>query len=1375
MKSIKFLDLALVIWMSVLAAPLAIGQGGVSVSVSVKPICEKEFSHELRISWKVTGFSGSGEVTVTLTMPDGETPTFKPNTGEGTFAAPVNYPQGGRVQLQIKASASGDSASASGSATLGQCRDRVRPTIRVNPASGIAGSPIQITGSGAAGSPSVRLVWKGAQGTQVFNVSPVDLNGRYRSQSQIPPDATAGLGQVCAVETGSAFGRFVCADFEVKPTPPGSIEGTVRDPTTGTGIPGAQVLVRDLFGNLVGTTTSGNDGRFRVHDLSPGKYKVSALKPGFWFDFRPVVVQPGQSTPFNPSHDTKLGPATSSPCVDNRTTQWVRVKDVSASLDGISDSPGEGIPEVGYFLSLPRRGVSVMNTFTTTIEHSSVAPANVSVRYTVGAVSHGSPILEREVGPPWQLTLDMSELPPGEHSVIVRALNKTKPECSAEAKGFVLKILEDRWFKDWVRSPRVSWNESERRYQFKGNVPPVFSVGWEPDFSDVDGILGDMLRAIFRRSEASSDIVLDETFRIEGKYDAKAEVNLKTTVLGFDLGDKKKSLNVISSNPPEYELPFVEIYGWDSGRIPIYHTGFKVTIDMPWPWDDKTLGYGFDVYGGVKAAVHAKGTVNHELKVGEIRIQLGVDPYVGAELWADVGVANGTATAEGHGYLGVPFVYRPDNPFPPGTFGVESPCFGLYLPLRISLDILGVYDWSYSETYSWDRPSGCMPRRTLGLDQASQTSPLGTVLAMPAVAADGAGGAIAVWVEDQDPNPRVVNSEIVYSIYDGSSWGAPKLLTNNDRFETDPQVAFLGSGKAMALWTQNEIPRGRTEKISLDQALNSQELYYSLWDGKAWTTPARLTNDDKADGRPALAGDLTTGRAVAAWVHDTDGQNKTPGDLEIYTALWDGRSWTRPTTLHADSRTADLQATVALTPDGKALVFWVRDHDLRLGTSADRRLAYAVWDGLAWSTPEEPSSLPSGAINPDVAFDAKGQPVVVFAVPGTDASRRPHSPLGQFNYLWAAYHRDGAWEVAPIGQQTAVERPQVSINSANQATVVFRQFGEPNTVHYTGEVAAATADLNAKPLRWSEPGFLTNDAQTDWQIAFAQDPRTFKSLILQVKEPAPASANAPAMADAHMATAATPSYARTMTLGQTAGGSAVTALTVPYGIDLAINASDITFSDDHPLPGQPVKVTATIRNLGTAPVTSPFVVRLVLDPDANSNGMEIGRRTVTTPMSFNAAIPVTVDWIAPGGVHHIQAIVDADNEAQELNENNNKTIQRTGQLAAPTDLTASTGDVPNALQLAWKAPNTVNISGYRVYRSLKSGGPYELVGETLIAAYTDLALEYQQTYYYAVRAYDPFDTQSPPSPEAMGKTGAAPKLPLQLSSEGRPALSYFTP
>ena len=69
--------------------------------------------------------------------------------------------------------------------------------------------------------------------------------------------------------------------------------------------------------------------------------------------------------------------------------------------------------------------------------------------------------------------------------------------------------------------------------------------------------------------------------------------------------------------------------------------------------------------------------------------------------------------------------------------------------------------------------------------------------------------------------------------------------------------------------------------------------------------------------------------------------------------------------------------------------------------------------------------------------------------------------------------------------------------------------------------------------------------------------------------------------------------------------------------------------------------------------------------------------------------------------------------------------------------------VSHSVTLNWTA-STSTVSGYNVYRSTVSGGPYAKLNSTLIATttYTDTAVQSGQTYYYVVTAVDSSGVES---------------------------------
>ncbi len=83
---------------------------------------------------------------------------------------------------------------------------------------------------------------------------------------------------------------------------------------------------------------------------------------------------------------------------------------------------------------------------------------------------------------------------------------------------------------------------------------------------------------------------------------------------------------------------------------------------------------------------------------------------------------------------------------------------------------------------------------------------------------------------------------------------------------------------------------------------------------------------------------------------------------------------------------------------------------------------------------------------------------------------------------------------------------------------------------------------------------------------------------------------------------------------------------------------------------------------------------------------------------------------------------------------------------------AGTGTPPpqHSVNLSWTASNSQNISGYNIYRGVKSGGPYSKINPVLNAStlYTDTTVSDGQTYYYVTTAVNSSNEESTYSNQA---------------------------
>lgn len=1062
-----------------------------------------------------------------------------------------------------------------------------------------------------------------------------------------------------------------------------------------------------------------------------------------WSDSQPFDVRPDERRTINIhlNHEVTEGPA---------------VTEVVASLDARQEDD-----QFGTFLSLPGWGVRVWNTFTATVTLPGGGTEVRRVEFTL----NGETRTDADPADGWTARFDMSELPAGEHELAVVAYDDYAVVSDEPWRGTVHVWEAGKVNSWWVDEWNIAWSEAEHKYTIEATIPPV-SPWWEDDV-ELD-LLGTL------RNRLASDIIIKETFSIEGRWTAEAKGELDATLLSVDI------LDVLGVDETEYTLTS-RFYSRDDARYhgrPNYYeiTGktwelfsIEETVydGILWTWAgliSVRMRLDFGVDGSVTLSVNIES--ENGAPSGRLTPTLGA--HVDFSLYVDIllGLASGGVTATPQFLAEFPVVLQAAEPY----LFVDNPCarFVVTGEAWVKIDV-----WFWNHRWSWgpiefvdvSEPPGCSPSGwppSQLVHTLAQDDDRPVIFAAPSVAADGFGHALAVWIEDQSADPSRPNPEAVFSFWDGAGWSDPLPITANDRWETDPRVAFLAPDRALAVWTQNELPRDYADPdLSLDTMLSSQELYYSLWDGVGWSAPARLTHDARPDGRIALAADPVHGKALAAWVHDEDGLAATRGDWEIYYAAWDGAAWSTPAAIGPNPG-AELEVELAYDGAGRAWAVWVRDPDgdLNEATTSDRRAVYAIWNGAAWSVPASPAEWPTGVLYPSIAFDSANNPLVVFTVRG----RLPSGNLGGIgqDYLYSAYHRSGAWQVAPIGAETTAERPRVVVDRQDRAVVLFRGFGAPNTAQYQGEMAAVVADLTRPTLAWGPPGFLTRDEALDWQIAFDLDRATGDVHALAVKQGTASvgSGRSVATATRSGAPSAAPSTSLRAGLGTTL--YALDAMAAP---DLTLSGADIAVSDAHPMT-QTVTITATVWNRGLAATDAPFVVRFV-QGDAET-GPVIGERSVSGILAPHGSTTVSLAWMPPSGVQNLTVIVDASEAVAESDEGNNVAAREIGRPPAPRLLTAARAPASGHVLLTWEAPATSGIAGYRVYRATAAGGPYELIGLALGTVFEDwLRPRLGQTDFYVVAAYDEAGVLSAYSEEAAAAPWEGRRIFLPLVARGQ--------
>ncbi|MBN1865503.1 MAG: hypothetical protein JW808_11440, partial [Victivallales bacterium] len=98
---------------------------------------------------------------------------------------------------------------------------------------------------------------------------------------------------------------------------------------------------------------------------------------------------------------------------------------------------------------------------------------------------------------------------------------------------------------------------------------------------------------------------------------------------------------------------------------------------------------------------------------------------------------------------------------------------------------------------------------------------------------------------------------------------------------------------------------------------------------------------------------------------------------------------------------------------------------------------------------------------------------------------------------------------------------------------------------------------------------------------------------------------------------------------------------------------NITFSEDSPIQGDIITITATVRNAEYKNISTPFKV-IFYDGDPGIGGQQIGADQVIASLDGEASATVSVTWTIPTAeTHTIYVVTDAFNDVAEKNEDNN--------------------------------------------------------------------------------------------------------------------------
>ena len=501
----------------------------------------------------------------------------------------------------------------------------------------------------------------------------------------------------------------------------------------------------------------------------------------------------------------------------------------------------------------------------------------------------------------------------------------------------------------------------------------------------------------------------------------------------------------------------------------------------------------------------------------------------------------------------------------------------------------------------------------------------------PSLSASG-GNLMLVYLRDSGAADPLQFTEVAWTFFDGSTWSTPAAVATDSRGQFEPQVAFDGTGAAVAVWLRiKDTEFDGTEPEELAAEL---ELVSAKWDpiSKTWGGVTVLTDNHHLDYMPELAGPLTDGDLILTWRENQanyfsgEGAAGDPENTRILTRRWDAAtaSWGAQQVL-VDEVTAELSTSLAAR-GGKAVFALVKDPDGDLEDDSGAELYHLTWDevGGSWSPITRYSNDAIYDRNVKLALDASGNVYCLW--------QRGDDLVMDVNF-------SGTPEIVrPESTTAGFSDINLSVGPAGNVVVVWQEMNEIGSdAHY--RVFDPASSL------WSMDTLLSNDTDLERSFSTAWDPAGNLVLAYNNVE-----------------------VTRQTKSVELEGGEIVEIDGVPQPgrvdlmlakraivKDLSIEMDSLVSSATGPdaLPGASIDLTATIRNSGNLAIEDVRVSFFDGDPD--DGGILIEEVIMPGWLKASDAVATTISWTIPGPAiaRTVHVVVDPNDTVTEADEENN--------------------------------------------------------------------------------------------------------------------------
>ena len=476
------------------------------------------------------------------------------------------------------------------------------------------------------------------------------------------------------------------------------------------------------------------------------------------------------------------------------------------------------------------------------------------------------------------------------------------------------------------------------------------------------------------------------------------------------------------------------------------------------------------------------------------------------------------------------------------------------------------------------------------------------------------GGRLLLW-SHQNPDLDPVQATDIGWSFQGSDgrWSDMAVVQADQRAEMSPTAARTPDGRIVAAWLRNKVPAFSEPIVTLEDLprfYTRLEVVSSAFDPRtrSWSPVVPLTDDEDMD-TDAKISKGPDGRLMLTWIRQPGGvfESSASKPAILMAADWSGDGWARPVVV-ASGLVGVSGHAVVQTSAGAAIA-------VREGSSGGKGAGIRIYRraGASWGPPE-------------ILAGGEDQRAPRLAVTSGD---RVHAVWLDGDKL--VYRELGKPEVMVVRDASgsaAFQDAQLIASPRGSLALLWQKVSGNEPAHVYARLREADSN------RWTEDVRIDDGEALAYSVSgsFAMDSLSLVYLETEVTR------------RDEVGTIGGETY-RFRNIPDT-GRTSIVLLERPLEVDLEAVAGSLELTPSRPLPGQPVRLSAVVRNRGQYSV-DPFSVVV------SSGDKTIHRWRLEDGLAAGAEKALAADLEAPAAGNEYTFSVDPQGEIAEVTKGNN--------------------------------------------------------------------------------------------------------------------------